>query len=146
MASNLLKPCEIMCCGLIKSKAWRWQHHASGLRFLSWNWGFNQAGGSRFDRVKAPAKTLTVKTKFTFQYDHDPKRPSISTKVWLQLSKVKVLERPSQSPALNRIQNLYLLFISTITSKVQDIFSYLLIFKTWLFTPQRWLNSVSLFT
>ncbi len=43
---------------------------------------------------------------WVFQHDNDPKYTTKATKEWLKKKHIKVLERPSQSPDLNPIENL----------------------------------------
>uniref|UniRef100_A0AAZ3SDX4 Tc1-like transposase DDE domain-containing protein n=1 Tax=Oncorhynchus tshawytscha TaxID=74940 RepID=A0AAZ3SDX4_ONCTS len=48
---------------------------------------------------------LTLGRKRVFQMDNDPKHTSKVVAKWLKDNKVKVLERPSQSPDLNPLEN-----------------------------------------
>ena len=45
--------------------------------------------------------------KWVFQMDNDPKHTSKVVAKWLKENKVKVLEKPSQSPDLNPIGNIW---------------------------------------
>ncbi|KAK3569049.1 hypothetical protein QTP86_021543, partial [Hemibagrus guttatus] len=51
------------------------------------------------------ARALKMKRGWVFQHDNDPKHTARATKEWLCKKHFKALEWPSQSPALNPIEN-----------------------------------------
>jgi transposase len=57
--------------------------------------------------LKKSARKLKLGRKGVFQMDNDPKHTSKVVAKWLKDNKVKVLERPSQSPYLNPIENVW---------------------------------------
>jgi hypothetical protein len=54
--------------------------------------------------LKTSVRKLKLGRKWVFQTDIDPKHTSKVVAKWLKDNKVKVLERPSQSPDLNHIE------------------------------------------
>jgi transposase len=56
---------------------------------------------------KTSVRKLKLGCKWVFQMDNDPKYTSKVVAKWLKDNEVKVLERPSQSPDLNHISNLW---------------------------------------
>ena len=59
------------------------------------------------ENVHEPARKLSLGRNFVFQQDNDPKHASKLVKKWFQDKKLNVLERPSHSPDLNLIDNLW---------------------------------------
>src|SRR4029434_3768697 len=57
--------------------------------------------------LTAPSWQLEMRCGWTFQQDNDPKHTSKSTQKWFTDRRIKVLPRPSQSPDLNPIENLW---------------------------------------
>ena len=57
--------------------------------------------------LKQSAVRMGLGRRFVFQHDNDPKHTSLLAKNYLQKSKVKVIDRPAQSPDLNPIKNLW---------------------------------------
>jgi hypothetical protein len=56
--------------------------------------------------LKTSVRKLKLGRKWVFQMDNDPKHTSKVVAKWLQDSKVKVLEWPSQIPDLSPIENM----------------------------------------
>ena len=57
--------------------------------------------------LKTSVMNLKLGCKWVFQMDNDPKHTSEVVAKWLKDNKVKVLERPSQSPDLKPIENVW---------------------------------------
>ena len=55
--------------------------------------------------LKTSVRKVKLGHKWVFQMDNDPKHTSKVVAKWLKDNKVKVLERPSQSPDLNPIEH-----------------------------------------
>ena len=88
-------------------------------------WGcFSAKGTGRFHRIEGrmngamhrdilsdnllpSVRALKMSCGRVFQHDNDPKHMANPTKEWLKKKHIKVLERPSQSPDLNPIKNLW---------------------------------------
>ena len=90
---------------------------------MRWGW-FSAAGTERLFRIEGKinrakyreildvnllqsAQDLRLGCRFTLQQDNDPKHTAKTTQEWLRDKSLNVLERPSQSPALNPITHLW---------------------------------------
>ena len=83
------------------SEAWWWQHHAGTCRLFRIEGKINAA--IYWDILEENLLQSTVKWRFMFQQENDPKHTAKMTKEWLWENSVNVLEWPSQSPDLNLI-------------------------------------------
>ena len=59
------------------------------------------------ENLKTSARSLGLGRRWFFQHDNDPKHKSKSTTAWLQKNQVTVLPKPSLSPDLNPLENLW---------------------------------------
>ncbi|KAF2363771.1 Reverse transcriptase domain [Trinorchestia longiramus] len=59
------------------------------------------------EQLLPSARLLKFKRGWKFQHDNDPKYTENETKEWLRMTKINILERPSQSPDMNPIGNLW---------------------------------------
>ncbi|ORD95727.1 TCB2 [Hepatospora eriocheir] len=57
--------------------------------------------------LKKSAKNLGLDENFVFQQDNDPKHTAKITDDWFEKNNINVLDRSSQSPDLNPIENLW---------------------------------------
>jgi transposase len=59
------------------------------------------------ENLHQSTQDLRLGRRFTFQQDNDPKHTAKTTQEWLRDKSLNVLERPSQCPDLNPIENLW---------------------------------------
>ncbi len=59
----------------------------------------------RFERQRQSATKLGLGERFVFQHDNDPNHTYSGEQLYLQMSKVNILDWPAQSPDLNPIKN-----------------------------------------
>uniref|UniRef100_A0AAZ3SB49 Tc1-like transposase DDE domain-containing protein n=1 Tax=Oncorhynchus tshawytscha TaxID=74940 RepID=A0AAZ3SB49_ONCTS len=94
-----------------------WQHHVVGLLCCRRDWCTSQKGWHHEDgklcryiearHLKTSVRKLKLGCKWVFQMDNNPKHTSKVVAKWLKDNKVNVLERTSQSPDLNPVENLW---------------------------------------